>query len=802
MMNLERLQQISLNELAYRLRERFRRNADRIRLRSGVFVDEDRELEMLIVRHRSSLKSYLQNAAAPRFYPGIKDPEGTSQFIARQFPAWFDRAVSDAHLLCSHRVNLLGYTDLDLGGRIDWHRDPVSRYEWPRRFWADYDVCNKPPADAKVIHELNRHQHLPKLAKAFCLTADESYAQEAIAQMQSWIDQNPRWTGINWQSTLEIGIRSLSWLWTIFLLLPSQALDEDRLRRIMRSLLAQLDQIYRYPSVYSSPNTHLIGEAAALFIAGVLFRELPRAEQWREFGSATLIQEMQRQVPAEGVYCELSSYYHCYAADFYLHVLALARSNRIVFPEWMWTRLGQMLEFVMHITRPDGTIPLLGDDDGGRVLALASDNYRSYRDGLCSGAVLFGRGDFKSQSGPFCEETLWLLGDGAWPTFNLLPSEPSPYHSKAYPDAGYFVQRSGWNDKDTHVTFDCGGLGVPSGSHGHADALSLTFFTGGREFLIDPGTAVYNCAPEWRDYFRSTRAHNTVVVDGASQSEPAGTFAWKKKASIRLRQQFSLPDIDYVEGAQYGYSHKGGGVIHRRRLIYIRPSYWIVLDDLHGNGKHNYDFLYHFAPEARLTICGEEKRGEIDCRARLGDAGLQVLLYASTPVRAAVDCGGQRPIHGWASQRYGEHRPNPVLCASVRGEPPVSMMAFLVPGKHAAESRRFQANSDYATAAVIRDGEFDDIVITAAVDGDLHALDCTMRGELFWMRLQNGNLSRLLAVNAHFFRFGGEVLFESKEPISYVQAYFWDGGIVIEHGDKSEGKVYVRDLRDRQFQRY
>ena len=130
------------------------------------------------------------------------------------------------------------------------------------------------------------------------------------------------------------------------------------------------------------------------------------------------------------------------------------------------------------------------------------------------------------------------------------------------------------------------------------------------------------------------------------------------------------------------------------------------------------------------------------------------------------------------------------------------MMAFLVPGKHAAESRRFQANSDYATAAVIRDGEFDDIVITAAVDGDLHALDCTMRGELFWMRLQNGNLSRLLAVNAHFFRFGGEVLFESKEPISYVQAYFWDGGIVIEHGDKSEGKVYVRDLRDRQFQRY
>jgi hypothetical protein len=76
-------------------------------------------------------------------------------------------------------------------------------------------------------------------------------------------------------------------------------------------LFAQLDQIYRYPSVYSSPNTHLIGEAAALFIAGVLFRELPRSVHWREFASKVLIGEMQRQVSGDGVYCELSSYYHC-----------------------------------------------------------------------------------------------------------------------------------------------------------------------------------------------------------------------------------------------------------------------------------------------------------------------------------------------------------------------------------------------------------------------------------------------------------------------------------------------------------
>ena len=77
-----------------------------------------------------------------------------------------------------------------------------------------------------------------------------------------------------------------------------------------------------------------------------------------------------------------------------------------------------------------------------------------------------------------------------------------------------------------------------------------------------------------------------------------------------------------------------------------------------------------------------------------------------------------------------------------------------------------------------------------------------MRGEFFWMRLENGNLCRLLAINARFFKFGGETVFDSKEPIPYVQAYFWESGIVIERGDANEGKVYVRDLRDRQFQQH
>ena len=57
-----------------------------------------------------------------------------------------------------------------------------------------------------------------------------------------------------------------------------------------------------------------------------------------------------------------------------------------------------------------------------------------------------------------------------------------------------------------------------NGGHGHADALSLVLNVGGTEILKDPGTCVYNGSPEWRDFFRSTHAHNTIVVDDASVS--------------------------------------------------------------------------------------------------------------------------------------------------------------------------------------------------------------------------------------------------------------------------------------------
>src|ERR1017187_10139557 len=222
-----------------------------------------------------------------------------------------------------------------------------------------------------------------------------------------------------------------------------------------------------------------------------------------------------------------------------------------------------MLQFLMHLTRPDGTLPLLGDDDGGRALALDKRDYRSFQDGLCLGAILYRRGDFKHQAGAFCEEALWMLGQDGWEAYRQLESQEPAETQAHYPSAGYVAQRSGWEPLDSHPVFDCGGLGILTGAHAHGEALSAPLFSRGRELLVDPGTVVYNCAPEWRDYFRSTRAHNTVAIDGRDQAEQGGTFHWKTELRSCAAREIALPGFDYLEGEHDGY---------RRMLMeYHRP---------------------------------------------------------------------------------------------------------------------------------------------------------------------------------------------------------------------------------------
>ena len=122
---------------------------------------------------------------------------------------------------------------------------------------------------------------------------------------------------------------------------------------------------------------------------------------------------------------------------------------------------------------------------------------------------------------PASEEVYWILGQA--PMFSIAAGARSDWPSRMLASSGYFVSRTRHGD---HLILDAGAHGFLNGGHSHSDALAVVLTVGGDPVLVDPGTAMYTMNPALRDGFRSTRMHNTVVIDGRDHAEPRGPFRW------------------------------------------------------------------------------------------------------------------------------------------------------------------------------------------------------------------------------------------------------------------------------------
>jgi hypothetical protein len=131
--------------------------------------------------------------------------------------------------------------------------------------------------------------------------------------------------------------------------------------------------------------------------------------------------------------------------------------------------------------------------------------------------------------------------------------------------------------------------------HGHADALSIDVSGFGETLLIDPGRYIYE--GPYRIWFKQTQAHNTIVVDGQDSSELADEWMFKTKAQSKVTCWSSTETFDYVDGFHDGYKRLSDPVRHRRRVCFIKPNFWLVVDTLEAASEHLYEQYFHFGPE-------------------------------------------------------------------------------------------------------------------------------------------------------------------------------------------------------------
>jgi hypothetical protein len=473
---------------------------------------------------------------------------------------------------------------------------------------------------------------------------------------------------VNWASSLEVSYRAISWLWALQLFADAPQLTDDVLARALESLRRPGTHVARYLSTYYSPNTHLTGEALGLLYLGTALPLFESASRWRTLGWDILREQLFRQVRADGTYFEQALYYHRYTADIFQHALILSDANGWPRDAAVWARAERLVEFLVHAVHPDGTVPLVGDDDGGRLMRLDGLQTRDARPTLASGAALFGRSDMRCVAGDAVEECIWLLGErGAAALATHPPVSPSG-GSRAFRDGGFYVMRDGWGTSATWALIDGGPHGSLNCGHAHADALSIELAAGGRTILTDGGTFSYTGLA--RDEFRSTAWHNTVTVDDESSSVTGGLFHWRHVARTTTHAWASTPEHDFWRGSQDGYARLSDPAVHERSVLLLHGRYLVVHDVVAAEKAHRWTAHWHVAPELEVQPRGESDVQVID--PSKDDVVLLQLL--------AIGDGKLGTATSWRSEAYGARREAPSLAYRSSGTGRQHAVSVLVPG--------------------------------------------------------------------------------------------------------------------------
>jgi hypothetical protein len=624
------------------------------------------------VNSAEELLSHFRTRTTPAFFAGVAEREGTINALLDSWPNAAGEIVAKAERIVAGKFTLLGLPELSFGQPIDWHLEPISGKRTPLQHWSRVNYLDAALAgDKKIVWELNRHQYFLTLGQAYWLTGDERYAQTFAAHLESWMDQNPPKLGINWASSLEVAFRSISWLWSFYFFRDASALTPALFLRALKFLYLHARHLESYLSTYFSPNTHLTGEALGLFYLGTVLPEFRAASRWQDTGRRILLEQLARHVQSDGVYFEQSSYYHRYTTDFYSHFLILSRLNGQTVPAELEDKLQLLLDHLMHITRPDGTTPFFGDDDGGRLMMLDQRPANDFRATLSTGAVLFRRGDYRFVAGEIVAETLWLLGPKAFADAEEIVAHEPADRSVAFPVGGYYVMRDEWGPAGNYLLLDCGPHGMNNCGHAHADALSFELSARGQTMLVDPGTYTYTGSKEMRDRFRGSPAHNTLTVDGESSSAAAGPFSWRTIANCHAETWISRSRFDYFEGRHDGYERLTLPVNHARSVLFLKREYWVMRDRLTSAGPHRYDLWFHF--DAGIQA-GLQKRDRASTDAETSDLSADCLKLA---------CFGRNSAwqkeEGSVSHCYAEMEGAPVYAFSMSGNGNEDLLTFLLP---------------------------------------------------------------------------------------------------------------------------
>jgi len=572
--------------------------------------------------------------------------------------------IQEADQICAHHI--FGY---DLGPVIDWHYNPtVDSSRDPEWMWS-----------------LARHNFWATLARAYALSGDEKYAREFVQQLEdfcsSWPmgphladeDSHMGFPGDAWRS-IEAGIRIYTiWLPVMVYFCRSPSWNDAGWVCFLNAVHDHGEFLCPHYSNHSHASNWLTMESTSLFQLGVMFPEFKRASEWQQLGYRRITHEVRYQFDHYGVHMERTPIYHLVAVGAFLQAYRLAILNDIPVPPYMLPILVKSAEYLMLLCKPDLSLPMVGDADRNSLRDRRADP------ALYEGMNLTTDPRDMNELRAFFRTMADLTGRQDFRYLATCRQEGTPPAQANYslPDPGFHVLRTGWQDSDSYVLVT--GTQLERGesrAHSHFDAGHLELQVEGEDVLIDTGRFIYsNCAwQDWRDYFYSTHAHNTIAVDDHKMGDVPNTSSRIRCVRTFCHRFETGPDVDLIEVSHNGYASMAQPIFHLRRVLWFKPGVWLVDDVLTGLGSHSYDLSFNFPP--RQLHADENVPGAYVYHGER--VQVKVLPLLRQGLQSRVLEGSLAPKGGWVSYGYAVKVPAPQLIYTQSGPAPARFLTALI----------------------------------------------------------------------------------------------------------------------------
>lgn len=492
--------------------------------------------------------------------------------------------------------------------------EKIERQGWSERknpAWhpgRPFDWSADPNTDRNWRFRINALEHLDAYFHGLARTGDPRYYAIIEQAVFDWIDYNLVRDGRNdfkWYD-MSAGIRAARLASLYYHGISRGELDEGELRLLLAAMDMHVEAL-KNPR-YLNPGNHGLFQMNGLAAICHVARVLRSCDEAGPYARRAFQHLAEAQFTPEGMHAEHSSQYHPWAIRMIEEMLSFGYLGGID-----TSFLDAAKANTIHWFYPDGEMHLLGDS--GELHACRIRNIHPYVEFLCAGGE---------------------AGVAPAETFSWLPQ------------SGYAIARSSWDVKPlSGQSFLFLNAAFHSQAHRHADDLSILWYDAGRPILVDSGKYTYD-VDEWREYVKSTRAHNTVEVD---------------------ESDFSMSPGDAYGSALKGYSRAGDAVlmiaevahrrprVHQRRLVAFVPGKMLVVIDAMDGGwrEHVYRQWFHFHESLQVALDGSS----FEVIDQHGQPVASGVMYASAAEEPELVKGAVRPrIQGWISRRYKQKSPN------------------------------------------------------------------------------------------------------------------------------------------------